>query len=81
MWYLKSDEIEKIGIQPVINTLNTLGGWPVLRGNQWDERNFNWSETIQKLHGLGNKNSAMFSYSLTPNVKNISSRILYVSYT
>lgn len=70
------EQIEKIGLSEILKTLKNLGGWPVLEGNQWDERAFNWTTIIKKFNEMGNQNSAMFSYTVNTDVKNVTTRIL-----
>lgn len=33
---------EKQGIQPLYLIFEQFGGWPVVKGHEWDPTNFNW---------------------------------------
>ncbi len=36
------DTIESIGLKPLQNVLEKMGGWPVVDGDDWDEDAFSW---------------------------------------
>ena len=47
---------EELGVQPLLDLLHSLGGWPVLEGSNWGkEDSFKWWEWTYKTnqHGLG----------------------------
>lgn len=45
--------IEKRGIEPLLELLKSLGGWPLLDRN-WDEKNFDWLELVANLRKYNN---------------------------
>lgn len=45
--------IEKRGIQPLLDLLKSLGGWPLLDPN-WNENNFDWLELVANLRKYNN---------------------------
>lgn len=47
------DLIKERGIEPLLELLKELGGWPLLDPN-WDEQNFNWLELVAKLRKYNN---------------------------
>lgn len=47
------EKIEKRGIEPLLELLETLGGWPLLDKN-WDEKNFDWLELVANLRRYNN---------------------------
>ena len=49
-----SDIIETRGESPLINLLDSLGGWPVLKGQNWNAEGFDWQATIAKLRQFNN---------------------------
>lgn len=47
------ETIEKRGVEPLMELLETLGGWPLLDKN-WDEKNFDWLELVANLRRYNN---------------------------
>jgi hypothetical protein len=48
-----AEAIEAKGVQPLMEILDDLGGWPIL-GRNWSEQTFDWLETVTKLRVLHN---------------------------
>ena len=46
--------IEKRQEKPLLALLDTLGGWPVLDGEHWNEADFDWIDLITKLRQYNN---------------------------
>ena len=45
---------EELGVQPLVDLLRSLGGWPVLEESSWgQEDNFKWWEWTSKANKLG----------------------------
>ncbi len=36
------DRLEERGLRPLKEMLSDLGGWPVVKGDDWEEQDFNW---------------------------------------
>lgn len=47
------DQIEKRNVEPLLELLESLGGWPLLDKN-WDEKNFDWLELVANLRRFNN---------------------------
>jgi len=47
------DQIEKRSVEPLLELLESLGGWPLLDKN-WDEKNFDWLELVANLRRFNN---------------------------
>ena len=41
----------------MLDFLDTLGGWPVLKGDDWKVDNYQWIDTISKIHQAGLESS------------------------
>ncbi|XP_031781394.1 neprilysin-2 [Nasonia vitripennis] len=42
--------MEADGTEPVLKILENIGGWPLLNGDDWDENDFDWIDTVYKIH-------------------------------
>lgn len=69
--------IEKLGLDPIKDLLNTMGGWPVIL-DTWDESSWTWQKMVKDLEAIGFPSNFLFELSVTPNQKNTSTRILGV---
>lgn len=76
---LNEAKIEERGIKPMEAILETLGGWPVVKGNLWNEESFNWVETIKKFRRIGISVDFIFSFSVETDLKNTTIRQINVS--
>lgn len=71
--------IDERGIKPLSDMLNAFGGWPVVKGDSWSEKNFNWIEMLKKFRIQGFKRSMIFSFGLGLDYKNSTRYVLAVS--
>lgn len=39
---MDEDRLEEIGLKPLLDTIETFGGWPAVQGDAWDESKFDW---------------------------------------
>lgn len=73
---MDTDNIEKIGLQPMKDMLKKLGGWPVLEGDSWDEENFSWIDTVYKFRENGYSTDYLIDFSIVTDSKNSSWRVI-----
>lgn len=73
--------IETRGIKPLVDILETFGGWPAVKGDTWSENNWDWIENIKKFRQMGLGTSMILSFSIATDWKNSSMRILEVYFT
>lgn len=73
--------IEEKGLEPLVNILRTLGGWPVLEGDAWKEDNFNWKDSVYKFRTKGYSVDYFIDFSIGVDLKNSTIRIIDVSRT
>lgn len=71
--------IEKRGVKPLSDILETFGGWPVVKGDAWSENNWDWVETIKKFRLMGLDTSMIFTFDVVTDWKNSSKRVLRVN--
>lgn len=66
-------------VQQITDILDELGGWPVVKGDTWQESSFDWAETVKRFRRLGLKTKAIFLLNIATDPKNSSRRVLFVS--
>lgn len=76
---LNKSIIETRGVKPLTDILEAYGGWPVIKGDLWSEGSWDWFEVIKKFRRMGLETNLLFTFSVTTNLKNSSTRILDVS--
>lgn len=73
--------IEKHGIEPLNSITEELGGWPVVKGDQWNgESGWSWTDTIEKFRKIGFATNFIVDLSVQTDQQNSSIRKIYVSY-
>lgn len=75
------EKIEKIGLGPMKEMLKSLGGWPLLEAENWNESNFNWMDSLNSFKEIGWNMNFLFKLTITPDWKNNSKAAIYVSYS
>ena len=52
---MKTETIEARGLQPLLNVLQALGGWPLLEGDSWNSgaEKFDWFRLVWRFRQLG----------------------------
>merc|ERR1711899_164378 len=68
--------IEQIGLQPLKDKLKSMGGWPVLEGNDWSESEFDWIETTYKFRKNSYSTDTLINFSIGTDIKNSSWRVI-----
>lgn len=72
--------IESRGLKTINMVLeDSIGGWPVLKGDNWSESNFDWTESIYKLRKWGYSANYISNVYVGINPKNSSQRVIMVS--
>lgn len=71
--------IEKRGVEPLLSLLKTIGGWPVLNLNSWDESKFDWLESTAKLRLYNN--DVLIAEWVGPDIKNSEENIIQFDQT
>lgn len=77
--YVSIAAIEARGVQPLLEMLLRLGGWPVLQGDTWNERSFSWEESVYRFREAGYSVDYFLDFSISVDVKNSTKRIIDAS--
>lgn len=72
------DRINEIGIDHVVEKMKFLGGWPVIKSHNWDEKNWFWQKAVQDIELIGFSSNYVFSFGLIQDLKKTTERILVV---
>lgn len=71
--------VETLGLKQMNAILDSYGGWPVVKGNAWDEGAFDLIKMVAKMRSTGLATSYLFSLSIGSNFKNSSMQTLRVT--
>lgn len=71
--------IEKLGTEPLKNSLKELGGWPVIEGDSWDEATFDWINVTEKIRKIGFKPEMFVTFKVIADVINNTRNMIFVS--
>lgn len=71
--------IEEEGMTTINDILKQLGGWPVLEGKNWNEREFDWKTSVSKFRTVGYGVDYFIDFSVVSDVKNSTRRVIDVS--
>ncbi|KFB42374.1 AGAP001791-PA-like protein [Anopheles sinensis] len=74
---MNKTRIEENGIKPLLSILDTLGGWPVLKGDSWDmESTWSWEKSVIDFNNNGYSTDYFFDFSIDSDLKNSTRRII-----
>uniref|UniRef100_A0A2P2HZF3 Neprilysin-like n=2 Tax=Hirondellea gigas TaxID=1518452 RepID=A0A2P2HZF3_9CRUS len=73
---MDTDAIAKRGLDPLKEIIALMGGWPAVEGTSWNSADFEWYKNIYTNRKLGYSVDLIFDFSITPNIKNSSWRII-----
>ena len=78
-WYnacSNETKIEELGVQPLLDSLKTLGGWPVLESDEKSYDSFKWYDQISLNNREGFSLNYIMSHYIDTDDKNNSYRVL-----
>lgn len=55
-----TDRIEELDSKPLLEVMEGFGGWPVVKGPDWEEEHFNWEEVLHKFYTKGMTTALFF---------------------
>jgi membrane metallo-endopeptidase-like protein 1 len=68
--------IEKDGLKTIRTILKELGGWPVLEGDNWNDGQFDWRQSVYKFRRVGYSVDYFIDFSVGIDLKNSTRRII-----
>lgn len=74
---MNKTRIEEKGIEPLLSILDSLGGWPVLKGDSWDlDSSWSWVKSVKDFRNNGYSTDYFFDFSIGSDLKNSTRRII-----
>lgn len=71
--------IEERGLRPLIEQVESMGGWPVVKGDAWAEKDWSWQRSVSDFRHRGFSMDYFFDFSIGIDLRNSSERIIDVS--
>lgn len=71
--------IEERGLKPLLDIHESLGGWPLIKGDAWDEKSWSWQKSVKDFRKLGYSTDYILDFSVGTDLKNSTRRIVDVS--
>lgn len=71
--------IEERGLTPLLEIHESMGGWPVVKGDSWDEKSWTWQQSVRDFRKRGYSTDYIFDFSVGTDLKNSTRRIIDVS--
>jgi neprilysin len=59
--------------------MDTMGGWPVVKGDSWDEKAWSWQNAALNCRKSGYSTDYVVDFSVGTDLKNSSTKIVDVS--
>ncbi|KAG8183511.1 hypothetical protein JTE90_003861 [Oedothorax gibbosus] len=78
---MDDNAIEAAGSGPLEKVLKSLGGWPVVEGNKWNESNFDWIDVLSTLKKHGLFSDIILSLAVMPDLRNSKFNSIYLAQT
>lgn len=72
--------IEERGLKPLADITESLGGWPVVKGDRWnDKSDWTWIKAVKDFRKIGYSMDYIFDFSVGIDLKNSTARTIDVS--
>lgn len=70
--------IEERGLRPLVDIQEEMGGWPVVKGDNWDEKSWSWQKSVKDFRKRGYSTDYILDFSVGTDLKNSTRRIIDV---
>lgn len=67
------------GVNPLLEILEKIGGWPVVKGDKWDADHWDWLQAHREMNEFGMNSDVIVEFSIKPHFQNSSKRVIHVS--
>ncbi|CAO1406051.1 unnamed protein product [Diamesa serratosioi] len=68
--------IEERGTKPLLDIQESLGGWPVVKADKWDESAWTWQKSVRDFRKHGYSTDYILDFSVGTDLKNSTTRIV-----
>ncbi|XP_023343178.1 neprilysin-2 isoform X2 [Eurytemora carolleeae] len=75
---LDQDNIEVTGRKALLDMVGQLGGWPILEGNNWEDKTFTWQDFDVKANQKGLDTGRIIKFEILANSENVNMRMMHV---
>ncbi len=72
------ETLENRGVKPLLDMLNSIGGWPIVSNTNYIEENYSWQNALAKIIGVFNLN-LILGIDIIPNRDDSKTHIIHVS--
>lgn len=76
---MNKSQIEERGLRPLIEQVEGMGGWPVVKGDAWDGSTWSWQRSVSDFRHRGFSMDYFFDFSIGIDLRNSTERIIDVS--
>ncbi|KAH8310551.1 hypothetical protein KR044_001900, partial [Drosophila immigrans] len=74
---MNKTRIQSLGATPIASIAKSLGGWPLIEGDKWNEDNtWTWQEQVKKFRTAGFSMDYIIDFSIFVDLKNTTKRIM-----
>ncbi|XP_055304830.1 neprilysin-2-like [Sitodiplosis mosellana] len=70
--------LNEMGVTPLVETLETFGGWPVVKGDEWHGENWDWIDANRKMSDAGLIDSMILKTAIATDSKNSLKRVISI---
>ncbi|KRT83254.1 Peptidase, partial [Oryctes borbonicus] len=75
---VNTKRIEDMALTPLKTFLAQFGDWPVVKGDEWNEAKFDWTQTVGEIEKEGFNSNLLMSLVIQPDSKNSSKSIITI---
>lgn len=76
---MDTETIERAGVKGLTDLVESYGGWPVVKGSEWREDQWNWIEVQKQMFIDGVNQWLLFEVDIMPSFVNSTANRVYVS--